>query len=86
MRPRSCSAVLVGLVPRNLGGAETVEIIAVDAQANQLQLTAGTTSIAVRLVDGQYPNYGPVIPAKFDRRVVVDTQGLIGGLRRADNA
>ena len=43
------------------------------AQANQLMLTAGTTSIVVRLVDGQYPNYGQVIPAKFDRSVTVNT-------------
>jgi DNA polymerase-3 subunit beta len=36
------------------------------------------------LVDGQYPNYGQVIPAKFDRSVTVSTQALIGGLRRAE--
>jgi DNA polymerase-3 subunit beta len=69
---------------RNLGAAESVEITALGAQANQLQCSAGTTSIVVRLVDGQYPNYQQVIPAKFDRRVVVNTQGLIGGLRRAE--
>ena len=69
---------------RNLGAAETVEVTALGAQANQLQFTAGTTSIVVRLVDGQYPNYGQVIPAKFDRRVVVNTQGLMGGLSRAE--
>jgi len=69
---------------RNLGTADEVEVTALGAQANQLQFTAGTTSIVVRLVDGQYPNYQQVIPAKFDRRVVVNTQGLIGGLRRAE--
>jgi DNA polymerase III subunit beta len=69
---------------RNLGAAEQVEIAALGAQANQLQFTAGTTSIVVRLVDGQYPNYQQVIPAKFDRRVIANTQALIGGLRRAE--
>jgi DNA polymerase-3 subunit beta len=69
---------------RNLGAAEVVEVTALGAQANQLQFTAGTTSIVVRLVDGQYPNYQQVIPAKFDRRTVVNTAGLIGGLRRAE--
>ena len=69
---------------RNLGAAESVEAAALGPQANQLQFTAGTTSIVVRLVDGQYPNYAQVIPAKFDRRVVVNTQALIGGLRRAE--
>ena len=69
---------------RNLGSAEMLEATALGAQANQLMLTAGTTSIVVRLVDGQYPNYGQVIPAKFDRSVTVNTSGLIGGLRRAE--
>jgi len=40
---------------RNLGAAEVVELTALGAQSNQLQLSAGTTSIVVRLVDGQYP-------------------------------
>jgi DNA polymerase-3 subunit beta len=69
---------------RNLGTAEMLEATALGAQANQLMLTAGTTSIVVRLVDGQYPNYGQVIPAKFDRSVTVNTSALIGGLRRAE--
>jgi DNA polymerase-3 subunit beta len=63
---------------RNLGSAEMLEATALGAQANQLMLSAGTTSIVVRLVDGQYPNYSQVIPAKFD------TAALIGGLRRAE--
>ncbi len=69
---------------RNLGAAEMLEITALGAQANQLQLTAGATSLVVRLVDGQYPNYGQVIPAKFDRHVTVNTSALIGALRRAE--
>ena len=69
---------------RNIGAAEMLEATALGAQANQLMLTAGTTSIVVRLVDGQYPNYGQVIPAKFDRSVTVNTSALIGGLRRAE--
>ena len=69
---------------RNLGSAETLEATALGAQANQLMLRAGTTSIVVRLVDGQYPNYGQVIPAKFDRAVTVNTSAFIGGLRRAE--
>jgi len=37
------------------------------AQANQLMLTARTTSIVVRLVDGNSTRTTQVIPAKFDR-------------------
>jgi DNA polymerase-3 subunit beta len=69
---------------RNIGSSETLEITALGAQANQLMITADTTSIVVRLVDGQYPDYPKVIPAKFDRSVTVNTSALIGGLRRAE--
>ncbi len=69
---------------RNLGGADQIAVSALGAQSNQLQMTAGDVSITVRLVDGQYPNYQQVIPAKFDRSVTVNTQALIGGLRRAE--
>ena len=71
-------------VARNLGGGEQIAVSALGAQSNQLQLTSGTVSITVRLVDGQYPNYQQVIPAKFDRSVTVNTAALIGSLRRAE--
>jgi DNA polymerase-3 subunit beta len=69
---------------RNLGSTETLEVTALGAQANQLSLAAASTSIVVRLVDGQYPNYGQVIPARFDRSATVNTAALIGALRRAE--
>ena len=69
---------------RNLGSTETLEMTALGAQSNQLSLAADATSIVVRLVDGQYPNYGQVIPAKFDRSVTVNTSAFIGGLKRAE--
>jgi DNA polymerase-3 subunit beta len=69
---------------RNLGGGEQIAVSALGAQSNQLQMTAGATSITVRLVDGQYPNYQQVIPAKFDRSLTLNTAALIGSLRRAE--
>jgi len=69
---------------RNVGGAETVEVTALGAQNNQLAFAAADASIVVRLVDGQYPNYGQVIPAKFDRSIVVSTPALVASLRRAE--
>lgn len=69
---------------RNLGSADHVELTALGAQNNQLSLTAENTSIVVRLVDGQYPNYGQVIPQKFDRTITVNTARFISGLRRAE--
>jgi DNA polymerase-3 subunit beta len=71
-------------VARNLGSGETIAVNALGAQSNQLQMTSGDVSITVRLVDGQYPNYQQVIPAKFDRSVTVSTAALIGSLRRAE--
>ncbi len=69
---------------RNLGGAETVEISALGPSGNQLAFAAQSASIVVRLVDGQYPNYGQVIPAQFDRSITVNTSALVAGLRRAE--
>jgi DNA polymerase-3 subunit beta len=69
---------------RNLGGAETVEVSALGPSGNQLAFAASNASIVVRLVDGQYPNYGQVIPAQFDRSVTVNTSAFIAGLRRAE--
>lgn len=71
-------------VARNLGGAESVEVTALGPAANQLAFGAQNTSIVVRLVDGQYPNYTQVIPAQFDRSVTINTSALTAGLRRAE--
>jgi DNA polymerase-3 subunit beta len=71
-------------VARNLGGGESIGVSALGAQSNQLQMTSGDVSITVRLVDGQYPNYQQVIPAKFDRSVAVSTAQFIASLRRAE--
>jgi DNA polymerase III subunit beta len=70
-------------VARNLGSSDLVEIAALGPAGNQLSFATATTSIIARLVDGQYPNYGQVIPAQFDRSVTANTAALIGGLRRA---
>jgi DNA polymerase III subunit beta len=69
---------------RNLAGGEQIAVSALGAQSNQLQMTGGDVAITVRLVDGQYPNYQQVIPAKFDRALTVSTAQLIGSLRRAE--
>jgi DNA polymerase III subunit beta len=69
---------------RNLGSAETIEVGALGPSGNQLAFAGQNASIVVRLVDGQYPNYGQVIPAQFDRSVTVNTSALIAGLRRAE--
>ena len=69
---------------RNLGASGTVDVAALGPAGNQLSFTAGSVALVARLVDGQYPNYGQVIPAQFDRSVTVNTSALVGGLRRAE--
>ena len=69
---------------RNIAGADVLEVAALGAQGNQLRFAAGDVAVTVRLVDGQYPNYGQVIPAKFDRSITVNTAGFISALRRAE--
>jgi DNA polymerase-3 subunit beta len=71
-------------VARNLGSGDQIAVNALGAQSNQLQMTSGDVAITVRLVDGQYPNYQQVIPAKFDRSITVSTAALVGSLRRAE--
>jgi DNA polymerase III subunit beta len=71
-------------VARNLGAGDQIAVNALGAQSNQLQMSSGDVSITVRLVDGQYPNYQQVIPAKFDRSITVSTPALVGSLRRAE--
>jgi DNA polymerase-3 subunit beta len=74
----------LGEVARNLGSAEMLEVTALGPTGNQLSFVAGSTTIVVRLVDGQYPNYGQVIPAQFDRTVTANTTSLTAGLKRAE--
>ncbi|MBV9719033.1 MAG: DNA polymerase III subunit beta [Candidatus Eremiobacteraeota bacterium] len=69
---------------RNLSGGDQISVSALGAQSNQLQMTSAEVAITVRLVDGQYPNYQQVIPAKFDRSITVSTPQFIGSLRRAE--
>ncbi len=73
----------LGEAARNLGNAERVTLTALGTHSNQLRISAGDMTLTVRLVDGQYPNYGQVIPAKFDRSIQVNTEGLKGALKRA---
>lgn len=69
---------------RNLGGSEEITIGVLGTANNQLALSSGDMAVTVRLVDGQYPNYQQVIPAKFDRTITVNTMSLVGCLRRAE--
>jgi DNA polymerase-3 subunit beta len=70
-------------VARSLGNAERIDVSALGGR-NQLRFSAGHTSITVRLVEGQYPNYEQVIPSSFAHSVTVNTAAFIGALKRAE--
>lgn len=45
--------------------------------------TAGSMTLAVKLIESQFPPYEQVIPKEHTREVVVDRQRLLGALKRA---
>jgi len=67
---------------RNMGEADTVEATVIGANRNQMRLVAGRTTVYVRLVDGNYPNYEAVMPKTSDRKVTLNTVELQDALKR----
>ncbi len=48
----------------------------------QILFTVGDQTLTSRIIEGQYPNYGPLFPKKFIRHVTVDRKELISVLER----
>lgn len=59
---------------------EPIKIIVSDSQA---QFVLPAVTISTRLIEGQFVNYGKVVPSGFQRRVVCDRQELAAALTRA---
>lgn len=80
------SAIVSG---RTLG--ELVRILSPDSEEpaqiaisdNQIEFRVGTTVLAARLIEGQFPNYQKVIPDSYQRRITVGVSDLEPALRRA---
>ncbi len=51
-------------------------------EKTQAVFQQGDTMLSTKLIDGAYPNYRQVIPAKFDERVVIAREELLTALRR----
>ena len=51
--------------------------------ANQIEFTLGKFRVASRLLEGQFPNYGKVVPESHERSVTVRVADLDPALRRA---
>lgn len=55
--------------------SDTVEMVYDD---QQVQFTAGDVQLVARLIDGKYPDYRKLIPAKFDTSATLPRSELIG--------
>lgn len=62
---------------------ETKEIAFFPVVDGQLCIRIGETEIITRQVDGQYPNYEKIIPARHSTSTTVDAQGLLRAVRSA---
>ena len=64
---------------RALSGLEVmVEVVVGD---NQVLFLIGETSIVSRLIDGQYPEYGNIIPQSFLTTIQCDRSAMLGALK-----
>lgn len=49
---------------------------------NQVMFEFNDVIVVSKLIDGTYPNYKQVIPAKCDERIALEREGLLGALKR----
>jgi DNA polymerase-3 subunit beta len=61
------------------GGDEPIEI---SVQGGAAHATRGHVQMAMRLVEGEFPDYNQVIPSKSERHATVDAAALHAALRR----
>jgi len=62
--------------------ATGVEAVSIAAASGQILFRCGDRLLTSRSLDGAYPNYGQLIPATFNRSIVVDRKALQGALER----
>ena len=63
-------------------GADTVDVV-VDEDRTRMVLQAGSVEMASQLLDGNFPDYGQIVPKAHTTRTVVDTAQLRHDLRVA---
>lgn len=57
--------------------------ITVSQNRSQLRFHMEDLDVATRLIDGNFPNYGQIVPKSYETRAVVKTQELLAATRRA---
>lgn len=67
---------------RMMASRTSSEPIALYFEQGQTVFQWGDQYLTSRTLDGQYPNYGQLIPASFERQVTVDRRLFLGALER----
>jgi len=75
--PARTMALLQKIGPRE---KENVAIRFVD---NQVLLSCANVVISSNLVEGNFPKYEDIIPADYDKKLTLSTEGALSGVRRA---
>lgn len=65
-----------------LVAATGAEAVSIAAASGQILFRCGDRLLTSRSLDGTYPNYGQLIPAAFNRSIVVNRKALQGALER----
>jgi DNA polymerase-3 subunit beta len=74
--PRKAAAEALKLLRDEPGEVE------IELAENHLLLSSDHTLIDARLIEGQFPNYEQVIPTTTTKRVGINREALVAGLRR----
>jgi DNA polymerase-3 subunit beta len=77
--PARSYAELVRILP----DAEAAVDITVTPNKSQILFHAEGVDLVSRLIEGQFPNYEPVIPTSHTSRAVLDREAFLAGTRRA---
>jgi DNA polymerase-3 subunit beta len=64
-------------------GAGKDEIVGVRLAGNQIVLRCGNVVISSNLVEGNFPQYEEIIPADYDKKLVLGTEATLSAVRRA---
>jgi DNA polymerase III subunit beta len=59
------------------------ENIAIELYASQVKFCFGTIELSTKIIDGKFPDYTRVIPANYEKHIVLDRLLLLQALQRA---
>ncbi len=64
-------------------GGDEKEVVSVRLQGNQILLRCGGVVISSNLVEGNFPQYEDIIPADYEKKLVLGTEATLSAVRRA---